>query len=103
MLDIEASLTCTAATGVEMEALTVASVAALTVYDMCKAAHKGICISEIKLICKAHPQGGRQVGRVDAVGPQLTARARDCVLTASCLTPFTRRPPGGGVFDMHGE
>jgi len=37
-LDIEATATCTAATGVEMEALTAATVAALTVYDMCKAA-----------------------------------------------------------------
>ena len=55
-LDIEASATCTAATGVEMEALTAASVAALTVYDMCKAAHKGIRISEIKLIRK---EGGK--------------------------------------------
>lgn len=37
-LDIVASATCTGATGVEMEALSAASVAALTVYDMCKAA-----------------------------------------------------------------
>lgn len=37
-LDVRASATCTAGTGVEMEALTAASVAALTVYDMCKAA-----------------------------------------------------------------
>ena len=43
-------------TGVEMEALTAASVAALTVYDMCKALDKGIVIEDIKLIEK---QGGK--------------------------------------------
>ena len=45
-------------TGVEMEALTAASVAALTVYDMCKAAHKGIVISEIKLLAKDGGKSG---------------------------------------------
>lgn len=55
-LDIVASATCTAATGVEMEAITAASVAALTVYDMCKAAHKGIVITDVKLLEKS---GGR--------------------------------------------
>lgn len=43
-------------TGVEMEALTAASVAALTIYDMCKAVDKGMIISEIMLIEKS---GGR--------------------------------------------
>jgi cyclic pyranopterin phosphate synthase len=43
-------------TGVEMEALTAVSVAALTVYDMCKAADRGIVISEIRLI---HKSGGK--------------------------------------------
>jgi cyclic pyranopterin phosphate synthase len=55
-LDIRASATCTGTTGVEMEALSAASVAALTVYDMCKAAHKGIVISDIRLLEKS---GGR--------------------------------------------
>ncbi len=41
-----------ARTGVEMEALTGANVAALTIYDMCKAVNKAIIISEIKLISK---------------------------------------------------
>jgi cyclic pyranopterin phosphate synthase len=45
-----------ASTGVEMEALTAATVAALTVYDMCKAASKGIVIGPIELLEKA---GGR--------------------------------------------
>ena len=39
-------------TGVEMEALTAVSVAALTIYDMCKAVDKGMIISEIKLLEK---------------------------------------------------
>jgi len=42
----------TAQTGVEMEALTAASVAALTLYDMCKAVDKGMTITELRLIEK---------------------------------------------------
>ncbi len=42
----------TAQTGVEMEALTAVSVAALTIYDMCKAVDKGMRIGEIRLISK---------------------------------------------------
>lgn len=49
---ITASAKISAQTGVEMEALTAVSVAALTIYDMCKAADKTMCISEIKLISK---------------------------------------------------
>jgi cyclic pyranopterin phosphate synthase len=43
---------CIGPTGVEMEALTAASVALLTVYDMCKAVDKGMIIDEIKLVRK---------------------------------------------------
>ena len=43
---------CTAKTGVEMEALTGASVAALTVYDMCKAIDRGMVIEELRLLEK---------------------------------------------------
>ncbi|ACL75955.1 cyclic pyranopterin monophosphate synthase MoaC [Ruminiclostridium cellulolyticum] len=45
-------------TGVEMEALTAASIAALTIYDMCKAVDKSIIISEIKLLKKAGGKSG---------------------------------------------
>ena len=45
-------------TGVEMEALTAASVAALTVYDMCKAIDKSMVISETKLISKTGGKSG---------------------------------------------
>ena len=48
----------TAATGVEMEALVAASVAALTVYDMCKALDKGIEIREILLVRKSGGKSG---------------------------------------------
>ena len=45
-------------TGIEMEALTAASIAALTVYDMCKAVDKSIVIKEIKLISKTGGKSG---------------------------------------------
>ena len=45
-------------TGVEMEALTAASVAALTIYDMCKAVDKGITIGDIKLLEKSGGKSG---------------------------------------------
>ena len=49
---LEAETITTAQTGVEMEALTAVSVAALTIYDMCKAVQKDIVITDIKLISK---------------------------------------------------
>ena len=51
-VSIRASVKCTGKTGVEMEALTAASVAALTVYDMCKAVQKDIVISDLRLLEK---------------------------------------------------
>ena len=51
-VEIKATVSCTGRTGVEMEALTAASVAALTVYDMCKAVQKDILISDIRLLEK---------------------------------------------------
>lgn len=53
---IEAAVRITGRTGVEMEALTAVSVAALTIYDMCKAVDKGMEISQIRLLRK---RGGR--------------------------------------------
>ncbi|MCL2589262.1 MAG: cyclic pyranopterin monophosphate synthase MoaC [Oscillospiraceae bacterium] len=55
---IEAVVRCTGQTGVEMEALTAASVAALTIYDMCKAAQKDMEIGEIYLVEKRGGKGG---------------------------------------------
>ena len=54
--DIEATVRTTAATGVEMEALTAVSVAALTIYDMVKAVDKRMVIGRVRLIRKS---GGR--------------------------------------------
>ncbi len=56
---IEASVATTAATGVEMEALTAVSVAALTVYDMLKAVDRGMVIGSIRLALKEGGKSGR--------------------------------------------
>ncbi len=58
-LRIEATVKTTGRTGVEMEALTAVSVAALTVYDMVKAAEKSMTISDIRLIYKDGGKSGR--------------------------------------------
>jgi len=55
---IEATVATTGPTGVEMEALTAASVAALTVYDMTKALDKGIVIREVRLEQKTGGKSG---------------------------------------------
>lgn len=55
---ITSKVTTTAETGVEMEALVAASVAALTVYDMCKAVDKGIEIRDIVLVRKSGGKSG---------------------------------------------
>ena len=51
-VEIRAKVSCDGRTGVEMEALTAASVAALTVYDMCKAVQKDMVITDVRLIEK---------------------------------------------------
>lgn len=58
MVEIRAAVTCTGVTGVEMEALTAVSVAALTVYDMCKAVQKDIQITNIRLLRKSGGKSG---------------------------------------------
>ncbi len=56
LIEIEATVKVTSRTGVEMEALTAVAVAALTVYDMCKAVDREMVVSEIRLMEKS---GGR--------------------------------------------
>jgi cyclic pyranopterin monophosphate synthase len=56
----------TGATGVEMEALTAVAVAALTIYDMCKAVDRGIEIGAIRLLEKSGGKSGRYVRRQKA-------------------------------------
>ena len=58
-IEIISEARVTAKTGVEMEALTAAAVAALTIYDMCKSAEKGMVISEIKLLEKSGGKSGK--------------------------------------------
>ena len=57
-VEIKSFAKTNSATGIEMEALTAVSVAALTVYDMCKALDKSIVIKEIKLLSKSGGKSG---------------------------------------------
>ncbi|HET7114573.1 MAG TPA: cyclic pyranopterin monophosphate synthase MoaC [Pyrinomonadaceae bacterium] len=57
-VSLTADVSTNAQTGVEMEALTAVSIAALTVYDMCKALEKGITITEIRLERKTGGKSG---------------------------------------------
>ena len=58
MVEIRAAVTCTGVAGVEMEALTAVSTAALTVYDMCKAVQKDMRITNIHLLEKSGGKSG---------------------------------------------
>lgn len=57
-LHLESQVRCQGVTGVEMEALTAVSVAALTIYDMCKSAGKGIEIRSLRLLEKTGGKSG---------------------------------------------
>ncbi|KAK8114070.1 molybdenum cofactor biosynthesis protein 1 A, partial [Apiospora kogelbergensis] len=63
-VEIEATVSCEGKTGVEMEALTAASTAALTVYDMCKAVDKGMAIEGLRVVYK---EGGKSGTWVEGV------------------------------------
>jgi cyclic pyranopterin phosphate synthase len=58
VVDIEATARTSAQTGVEMEALTAVSVAALTIYDMCKAVDRAMRITDVRLIRKSGGKSG---------------------------------------------
>jgi GTP 3',8-cyclase len=60
-VEVEATVSCEGKTGVEMEALTAASTAALTVYDMCKAVDKGMVIEGLRVVLKEGGKSGRWV------------------------------------------
>jgi cyclic pyranopterin monophosphate synthase len=60
-VEITATVRTTGQTGVEMEALTAASVAALTVYDMCKSVDRGMRIEAVRLVHKAGGKSGEFV------------------------------------------
>ncbi|WP_339906455.1 cyclic pyranopterin monophosphate synthase MoaC [Pseudomonas guineae] len=63
---ITARCKLTGQTGVEMEALTAASVAALTIYDMCKAVDRGMVIENVRLLEKVGGKSGHFVAGEDA-------------------------------------
>ncbi|KAK4239610.1 hypothetical protein C8A03DRAFT_14008 [Achaetomium macrosporum] len=60
-IEITATVSCDGKTGVEMEALTAAGAAALTVYDMCKAVDKGMVIEGLRVVLKEGGKSGRWV------------------------------------------
>lgn len=65
-LAIEATVRCTARTGVEMEALTAASIAALVIYDMCKSVDRGMTIERVQLVEKSGGRSGHFVRELGA-------------------------------------
>jgi cyclic pyranopterin monophosphate synthase len=72
-IEIRSTAATVAGTGVEMEALTAAAVAALTIYDMCKAMDKSIAIREIVLVRKTGGKSGEYL-RGETAGPSAPLR-----------------------------
>jgi cyclic pyranopterin phosphate synthase len=70
-VEIRSTAATVAGTGVEMEALTAAAVAALTIYDMCKALDKSIAIREIVLVRKSGGKSGEYLRREGALSAAL--------------------------------
>lgn len=64
-VEIQAAARCRGVTGVEMEALTAVSAAALTIYDMCKAVQKDMRIENIRLLRKSGGKSGDYFAEVD--------------------------------------
>lgn len=64
-VEIQATVSCTGPTGVEMEALTAVSAAALTVYDMCKAVQRDMVIDRIRLLKKTGGASGTYERKVE--------------------------------------
>jgi cyclic pyranopterin phosphate synthase len=58
VLEIEATVAVTARTGAEMEAMTAAAIAGLTVYDMCKAIDKSMMLTDVRLVAKSGGKSG---------------------------------------------
>lgn len=65
-IDVLSEVRVTGKTGVEMEAITAAAVCAMTIYDMCKAADKGMVISDIHLVKKSGGKSGTFIFDKDA-------------------------------------
>lgn len=76
-IDVSTTVTCDGKTGVEMEALTAAMAAALTVYDMCKAVDKGMRVDGLRVVLKEGGKSGRWVeGEGDGGPPPPTESSR---------------------------
>ena len=67
VINIEAEVSLTGRTGVEMEALTAVSVAALTIYDMCKSYDRGMRISQIFLKSKSGGKSGTYLAEANGI------------------------------------
>ncbi len=74
-VEIEARVRTTGPTGVEMEALTAVSVAALAIYDMCKAVDRGVVIEAVRLV---HKSGGKS-GIYQRPGEELSLEVKSFV------------------------
>ena len=85
----------TAQTGVEMEALVAASVAALTVYDMVKSVDKGAVIESVRLLTKSGGKSGAYIAprRPKIERAQLAARAKPATLSHEAATPARHGDP----------
>lgn len=57
-VECEAKVACSGVTGVEMEALTAVQICLLTIYDMCKAVDRGMCMEQIQLLQKSGGKSG---------------------------------------------
>ncbi len=108
-MEIAATVRTTGRTGVEMEALTAASVAALTVYDMCKAVDRGMRIEAIRLTAKAGGKSGdvpaglghEPMISVEEARARILADLRPVPAESGCprrrLGPRDRRPGSGAA------
>jgi cyclic pyranopterin phosphate synthase len=93
VLRIRAEAATTAQTGVEMEALTAASVAALTVYDMVKSVEKGVEIRSIRLVSKSGGRSGEWTREADTAGERPPASPRrGGGRAAGRIVPSRKRP-----------
>jgi cyclic pyranopterin phosphate synthase len=101
-LRIEATVKTTGKTGVEMEALTAATVAALTVYDMCKAVEKGMRIESVQLLEKRGGKSGDWLARARDIRDDVQRRADEqerWPRREESASPPERRSGGGWTLD----
>jgi cyclic pyranopterin phosphate synthase len=96
-IDITSTCRSDYKTGVEMEAMMACSVAALTVYDMCKAVDKGIVVEEVRLLYKSGGKSGEWLAP-GLSAPPLAARGQaGPAAVASAPAPGAEAAPGAGA------